>query len=110
MPNVKLFVDEGLLVREDAALRAALGPLRDLLCDRFKVGPAACQLAIVAVRGLEDQPLVNVELWILPRPERTRDLVTATCTEVQALVARAAGCHVAVRCHQLDPATYVALK
>lgn len=110
MPNVKLFVDEGLLARSGAALRAALGPLREVLCARLSVTPAACQLAIVAVRGLEDQPLVNVEMWILPRPERTHELVTATCAEVQALVARAAGSHVAVRCSQLDPATYVALK
>jgi hypothetical protein len=110
MPNVNIHIDHGLLLKVGPAVDAALAPLRDLLCERFAVSAAACQLAVIAVRGLPDQPQVNLELSILPRPERTRDRVTAVCAEVQALMTQAAGMHVAVRCAQLDPETYVALK
>ena len=110
MPNLKIHIDQSLLEQVEGPIAALLAPLRGLLCQSLAVTPAACQLAVIAVRGLPDQPLVNVELAILPRPERTREKVTATCAAIQAMVAEAAGTHVAVRCSQLDPATYVALK
>lgn len=110
MPNVKLHVDQKLPAATAKKIVAVLPPLRAFLCDRFAVPAAACQLAVITVGGLPDQPQVNVELAILPGPERTRDRVTAICAEMQALIAAAAGCHVAVRCSQLDAATYVALK
>jgi hypothetical protein len=110
MPNLKIFIDQGLLTQTLPALHAALPALRSLLCDRFGVTPPACQLAIIAVHGLPDQPLANVEMHILPRPDRTRDKVTSVCAEVQAMIGAVIGTHVAVRCSQLDAATYVALK
>lgn len=92
MPNLKIFVDEALLPERRAALTQALGPIRALLCRELAVPPAACQLAVVPVIALPDQPPVNAELHILPRPERTRARVEALCAAA------------------LDPETYVALK
>jgi hypothetical protein len=110
MPNLKIFIDHQLLDQVGPDLDTALPPLRALLCDGFAVPPSACQLAVIGVRGPKDQPLVNVELHILPRPERTRDKVTSVCGKVQALVSGVCRTHVAVRCAQLDPESYVALK
>lgn len=110
MPNVKIHVDREILNRQAERLDSALLPLRELLCDRFGVQPAACQLAIIAVRGLNDQPNINVEIHILPRPERTSEHVTAVCGEVKSLIELASDTRTAVRCMQLDAQTYVALK
>lgn len=110
MPNVKIFVDETLYPACQPALRAALGPLRDMLCKELQVDFAACQLAVLPVDGLPDQPPVNVELSILPRPERTRALILSVCGQVRALLGQATGAHVAVRVTSLDPETYIALK
>lgn len=110
MPNVKIYADDSLAAAPVAALRAALPALRDLLCHRFGVGPDACQIALVPVAGLPDQPPVNVELLILPRPDRTPEAVGAIAAAVRDLAASAAGVRVAVRVGQLDPRTYLALK
>lgn len=75
MPNRKIYVDETLWVERLTALTMALGPLSAMLCERLDVGIPACQLAFQPVIGLPDQPLVNAEISVLPRPERTHDLL-----------------------------------
>jgi hypothetical protein len=110
MPNVKIFVDEGLYPAVRAPLAAALGPIRDMLCRELAVDVPACQFAVMAVGGMADLPLVNVEMAILPRPERTRDRLLAVCADLRKMVGQATGSHVAVRVTALDPATYIALK
>jgi hypothetical protein len=111
MPNLKIYADENVHAARAAELKAALPPLRDLLCRDLSVGPEACQLALVPVAGLPDQPLVNVELLILPRPDRTPERVRAVASAIRDLIAEAAGgAHAAVRISQLDPETYIALK
>lgn len=110
MPNIKIFVDE----TEYSALRrdlpALLTGLRDLLCAAFAVDARACQLAVIPVLGLPDQPAINVELNILPRPERTRAAITAAATHLRDAIGTATGRHVAVRIALLDAEGYVALK
>lgn len=110
MPNLKIYVEEVLWAERADALIAALEQVRERLCQIFEVEPPACQLVALPVRGLPDQPLANVELSILPKPERTRALVVTAATALQAIVGAALQTHVAVRISQLDPATYVALK
>jgi hypothetical protein len=110
MPNVKLFVDGGLLADCGAALDAVLVPLRDLLCARLNVGPQAVHIVILPVRGLADQPPVNLELHILPRPERTQALIQDLCAAIRDMISAVTTRPTAVRCAMLDPATYVALK
>ena len=111
MPNVKLYVEEAILAAHKPALVAALRPLRDLLCAELSVPPAACQVVIVPVAGLADQPPINVELALLPRPERTRDKLMALAATIRAdLAAPSGGAAVAVRISALDPQTYIALK
>jgi hypothetical protein len=53
---------------------------------------------------------VNVELFILPKPERTREKLLALAGMIRARLEPITGASVAVRIAQLDAATYVALK
>ncbi len=110
MPNVKFYVDETLPETSVMALKSALLPLRDMLCTSLKVDVSACQFAILSVVGLADQPKINVELMILPKPERTQEVVREVCRTLREMVGEATGHHVAVRAAALDPKTYVALK
>lgn len=110
MPNLKIFVDETLYTECKAALATALGPIRDMLCHDLRVDVPACQFAVVAVGAMPDLPRVNVEMAILPRPERTRETLLAVCGKLRDMVATATGTRVAVRVTALDPETYIALK
>lgn len=110
MPNVKIFADDRVMADRRDALQAAMPGLRDLLCADLKVGVEACQLALVPVTGLPDQPQVNVELLLLPKADRDGDTVRAVAGKVRDMVAAASGAHTAVRISMLDPVTYVALK
>ncbi len=110
MPNVKIFVDARLYPDCQAALAAALVPIRSMLCDALQVEVAACQFAVMAVGAMADLPPVNVEMAVLPRPERTRDAMLAVCGRLRDMVAEATRAHVAVRVTTLDPETYIALK
>lgn len=110
MPNVKIYVEHALLERRETALAASLEPLRALLCARLAVPAPACQLAVLGVCGLPDQPAANLEMLILPRPERTREMITALGQEVQVLIGAALETPVAFRAAMLDAQTYVALK
>lgn len=109
MPNAKIYVDQTAWTQRQEIV-ALLPPLRDLFCDRFSISPAACQLAVLPVHGLPDQPLINVELHILPAPDRTRDLLTSLATAIQQLLAEVVAGKIAVRIATLDPQTYVAVK
>lgn len=110
MPNVKVFVDDTLLAERGEVLAEALGAVRTLLCEALDVPASACHLIVIAVRGMPDQPQASVEMLILPKPERTRAVVSETCGKVQAIVAQVLGVHTAVRAEALDPITYIALK
>lgn len=111
MPIVKIHVDDAVHAARAAQLRAALPPLRDLLCRELGAGPEACQLALIPVGGLPDQPALNVELSILPRAERTPDRIRALAGAMRQMMSDAAGgAQTAVRVSQLDPETYLALR
>lgn len=110
MANVKIFVDRALASRKDEAFDALLVELRALIASRLAVEEAVCQLAVIAVRGLPDQPAVNVELHILPKPDRTAGALRALCEAIRDLVGTALAARTAVRCAQLDAETYIALK
>lgn len=110
MPNVKIFVDEAIYPGCRDALGEALGPMRQLLCRELKVDVAACQFAVMPVLAMGDLPRVNVEMQLLPQPERTRDRVMSVCTALRDLIGQATDRHAAIRVSFLDPDTYVALK
>lgn len=110
MPNVKLFVDETLYAERRAALRDALEPLRETLCQHLEVGPEACQIAVLPVLGLPDQPPINVEIHLMPASHRTRERLFALAEALRTHLREATGGRTAVRIGALDPATYVALK
>ncbi|WFU12868.1 hypothetical protein QA646_28685 (plasmid) [Rhizobium sp. CB3090] len=110
MPNLKIFLDDSLPDECRSALREALSPIRDMLCRQLKVDRSACQFAILPVIAINGQPPINVELSILPKPDRSREVILGLCGELQRMVAEVSGTHVAVRASALDPETYVALK
>jgi hypothetical protein len=110
MPNVKIFVDETLFPACHDRLAAAMEPMRAMLCQDLNVDIPACQFAVMPVLAMSDLPRVNVEMAILPRPERTRDVVLSVCVKLRDLVAKATGTHVAIRVTALDPDTYIAMK
>lgn len=110
MPNVKIFVDDTLYPVLREPLYQALFPIRDMLCQDLSVPEPACQFALMPVGAMPDLPRVNVEMAILPRPERTRDLIMSVCTKLRGIVEEATQTHVAVRVTALDPETYIALK
>ncbi len=110
MPNVKIFVDEKLYPGCRDRLTMALGPLRDMLCRDLNVDVSACQFAVMPVMAMVDLPRVNVEMLILPKPERTRDVIVALMGMVREVLTQATGAHVAVRVSALDPETYIAMK
>lgn len=110
MPNMKIYIDETLPKASFLSLKSALAPIREMLCAELKVDESACQFAILKVTALEDQPRVNVELMILPKPDRTQETISEVCGKLRTIVSGASGHHVAVRAAALAPQTYVALK
>lgn len=110
MPNLKIYVDESRWPEARPGLAALLPELRALLCAALAVEPAACQLAVIPVLGLADQPAVNAELHLMPRPERTRAALTDVAERLRDRIGAATGLHAALRIAALDPETYLALK
>lgn len=111
MPNLKIYVDQTVWTERQEALVDALAPLRAMLCERLDVEISACQLALLPVHGLEDQPLVNAEIFVLPRPERTREMLEAVCRTLRDRLTEAGGgARTAVRCNGLDPQSYFAVR
>lgn len=110
MPNVKIYTDQTVWVRHAEDISALLPPLRELLCRELKVGFHACQIVALPVHGLPDQADINIELHILPAPDRTRDVLTSLAEAMRDVLARATAAKIAVRIATLDPQTYVALK
>lgn len=109
MPNAKIYVDQTIWNQKEDVV-SLLPQLRELFCRDLNVGPGACQLAILPVHGLPDQPQVNVELHILPAPDRSRELLGLLAAAIQKLLASVVAGQIAVRIATLDPQTYVALK
>lgn len=110
MPNLKIYVDETLYPACRDRLALALVPIRAQLCADLDVPVAACQFAVIPVLAMPDLPRIGVEMQILPRPDRSRDRVTAVCARLRDKLVEVTGTHVAVRASMLDPQTYVALK
>lgn len=110
MPNLKIFMDETVFGQHRQAMIQALEPIRDSICLHLGVPKAACQLAIIPVVGLPDQPAINVEIQILPSLDRPRTRIEAFGSEVKDILSATAGVPVAFRCAQHDPSTYVILR
>lgn len=110
MPNVKIYVDEALYQDRKTALTELLPHLREALCRELSVPSAACQLAVMPVLGLQDQPKANFEVQYLGIKSRTPQMIETACMVFQGLLADCLGHVPAVRATPLDPETYVALK
>lgn len=107
MPNVKLFVDERVMAGIGDRLDPILTELRAFLVRAFGVTEAACHIVVLGVTSLATQTPVNIELAILQRPDRPRDRIESSCTDLQALALRLFGVAVAIRCTVMDPEAYI---
>lgn len=107
MPNVKIYIDEACYDAVRPTVSGLLPELRAMLCRLLEVPPAACQFAVLPVLALPDQPDINVELHLMPRP---RDRLEQVAAGLRDSLSRVSGLTVAVRIALLDAATYVALK
>lgn len=110
MPLLKVYVDTPLWEAKGMAIQAILTEIRTYLCDTFNVDVSLCQLLLIPSYGLPDQPRVSAEIQIMPRPERTPELVLSACHQLRGMLGNASGEYVVVRAIQLDPERYVALK
>jgi len=110
VPNLKIYVDESVLAHRGQQLSAALSPIRRMLCSEFNVDASLCHLAIVPVQGLTDQAAVSAEIQILPKPERTRDLIRSACAKLRDILNAATEQRTSVRATALDPASYISLR
>ena len=110
MPNIKIYVNESVLTVLKPELIAALEPLREMIIGHLDVPKSACQVAIVSILGLQDEPALNVEMHIMPGQKRTRKSLEALGAAIQGMLNEATGSKIAFRCAQLDPETYVILR
>lgn len=110
MPNIKIYIDEARFDEVRPAVADMLPGLRTLVCDRLKVDVSACQIAVVPVLAMTDQPAINVEFHILPRADRSREVLRDLAIAVRECIGNACDLTVAVRIATLDPASYVAMK
>ncbi|MEL6463642.1 MAG: hypothetical protein AAFQ58_01635 [Pseudomonadota bacterium] len=108
MPNLKVFVDDEALPRGLPA--AGRNELRQVLIEHLNVPLAACQVAVVPVQGLPDQPLANIELSIMQHPDRTKEALSHLGAALQAVMRSHADVHSAFRCTLINPEAYVAMK
>jgi hypothetical protein len=110
MPNIKIFVDETEYGAVKSGLVGLLSEMRTALCSSLLVDEAAFQIAVIPVLGIAGQPPVNIEIHLMPRPERTRELLAGVANDLRAHVGKATGQRVAVRVTMIDSDKYVALK
>lgn len=110
MPNVKIYVANASMLEFGARLTAALPAIRELLCNKLSVEPAACQLAVIPVLGPTDQPQLSLELHLLQKPDRTPDMLRNLGNDLRTIATEASGQDVPVRISSLDPATYLTIR
>lgn len=110
MPNLKIFADDSIDSATTERLRQALPALRTQLCRELDVPLPLAQLAIVPVIGIGDQAALAVEIQILPKPERTRDHLIATCEGLREALRAIADVKIAIRVTTMDPANYLVIR
>ncbi|ANT54338.1 MULTISPECIES: hypothetical protein [Mesorhizobium] len=110
MPNLKIFVEEAVWTKEVDGLEALLPALRDILCRELEVDASICQFAIIPFRGMNDQAQISVEIQLLQKVERTRDLILSVCNMLRAAITGISQHRVAIRVLNLDPVASISLR
>ena len=110
MPTLKLYVDAALSHDQIDAVAAAMEPMRALICADLNVTPPECHLVMLQGRALPGQVQINAEMHVMPRPERTRDLLVSVGTRLKEMMANASGASVAVRISQHNAETFIGIK
>lgn len=110
MPNVKIYIDEGLLRQAQTRVDALVLRLRDLLTSGLGVAVGACHIVILGVRSLAGQTPVNIELCLLQKPGRTKAMVEQVCNDMRILAAQMLEAPAAIRCTLAHPETYIVIR
>jgi|GEM_PF-604633 len=110
MPNVKLYLDEGVLHDRQGDVDALLPRMRDLICAGLGVTAEACHIVVLGVRSPSGQTPVNIEICLLKKPGRTRAAVELFCSDLRDLAARAVGVPAAIRCTLAEPEDYIVIR
>lgn len=110
MPLLKIHVENAVFEERREALTAALKSIRAMLCEVFQVEPMQSQLAIIPVFGVDDQAPVAAEIHIMPRPERTNEVIAGACQRLRDILSEASGTKSVIRATQINPAAYMTLK
>lgn len=110
MPNVKLYVDEGVLRDRPGSVEALLPSARDLICAGLGVTVEACHIVVLGVRSPPGQTPVNIELCLLHKPGRSRAVMERFCGELRDLAARALDAPAAIRCTLAEPDSYIVIR
>jgi len=110
LPLLKIYVDEAMGPEQTDRLAAALPALRELVCRELKVDASICQFSIITVRGLSDQAQLTVEIQLLPKSERSRDLLLDVCGRVREALLEATQERAAIRVNTVDPVTYITMR
>lgn len=110
MPNLKIFADTALGPDAIKRIEGELPGLRDLICRELNVDIELAQLAIVEVRGLPDQAMLAVEMQVMPKPDRTREHLVATCERFRAALRQLIDVKIAIRVTTIDPENYLVMR
>jgi len=110
VPNLKVHVDKDAWNTHAGDITNKLLTLRDLVCMGLKADISACQIAVIPFGGIDGQAEVAIEVDYLPKPGRTREMVSQVCMQIKTLMVDATGCRVAVRATAVDPETYIVVR
>jgi hypothetical protein len=110
VPNLKIYVEEAIWREKTKVLAEMLTRIPGVLCEGLTVNRSACQVALIPVCGLEDQAQITAELLTLPKPDRSRQVITAVCERLRDMLSEATGEGSAVRAMSINPETYVVVR
>jgi len=109
VPNLKVHVNRDAWNVHENSITNKLPVLRELVCMGLKADISACQIAVIPFGGIDGQAEVAIEVDYLPKPERTREMVSQVCMQIKTLMIDATGCRVAVRATAVNPETYIVI-
>ena len=110
MPLTRIYADRTLGPEVVERLSRSLPSIRDLLCRRLDVDTSIAHISIVEAIGAPGQVQLAVEIRILPKPGRSRDMLVATCEELRTVLETLTGARPTVRITTADPTTYLVLR
>lgn len=110
MPLLKVYVDALLWSERGEVMRKSLTEIHSYLCETFKVDASVCQILVIPLHGLPNQPLIAAEIQFMSKSERTRELILSAGDQLRRMLGGDWSESVVIRITQLDPERYIAIK